>query len=128
MTYPTKGLLAGIIFIFLFQACKSDSKEAVPNVSSKSLIGEWNLITAKKSGQVTNLLDNALFRFDTNGNLTTNLGGEDTTLPYSLSDNKISVPGATPDEYNVLKVTADTLILSARLAKFDFEFVTLKNY
>ena len=107
-------------------SCRPDAKTSPLDLQLSSFNGEWRMDTAYKDGKQTKLLDNAFFKFDSLGNFSTNIQGDNTLFPFELKGNTVHVDGGKPNKYNVLVLTSDTLIMATRLRNFDFKFVALK--
>ena len=124
-----KGIYRDFIYVsfaVMMVGCTMD-KPGPEGLTKASFGGEWIMNTAYKDGKETKLLDNAFFRFDSLGNFSTNIQGDDTAYPFKLSGNSVQIEGAKPNKYSVLELTQDTLIMETRLRNFDFKFVTLKK-
>lgn len=121
-----------IFFLFLatfigllLNSCKNDPK-LQEKVILKERLGNWNMIEAKKDGEVTALLENGFISFEEN-KLTHNLSGDTLTVDYEISDNKITSIDPIFQNAELSRVYNDTTVIVTKYGNFLFEFILKKN-
>ncbi len=124
-TSTQASLVAFILMTVIFSSCKTDGPSAAMAEVSQ-LDGTYKMHKAYKSDQETKLLDNAFFTF-TDKTVITNVLGDETPHPYTLKNGKLEIEDGSSNPYNVDLVTPDTLIMTTRIRRFNFKFITVKS-
>ena len=115
-----------IIYFFgltLFVLSCADDKN---KITVDQLIGNLEIQQAKRNGTVTKLLSGGYFDFQGPTTMITNIKGEPITHDYKLNGKKISTEGKDPMEFEIVYLNADTIILTSKIGKSKFEFLTVK--
>lgn len=99
------------ICILSVVACKSDVP--VTDEEKLKLYGDWALEEAVRDGNLTKIMDGALFTIDS-ATFKTNLFGSDETFTYDRQGNTIILSGSDGQALNINKSTNDTLILDMK--------------
>ena len=100
----------------LLTACESDTESA-------SLEGEWQVLTARRNGAETPMMDGTPFRFGEDGSFFTGLLGNEATGTFAREGDVITTAGLEPAlEYEVRALTDTTLNLRADYRGFQFDF------
>ena len=87
------------------------------------LLGKWVLQEALRNGKPTESLDELYFEFYEDGQMNTNLAGEDQTGVYELEGGVIRQRETGMDvDYQLLELSDSALVLSTQLRDFSFRF------
>ena len=123
-----KCLLIVIPFCML-TACKDNESSTDTNGAKTDLelVGKWDMVTAYKGDKESKMLNKGYFTFDTLGQFSTNILGDNKLYAYKQSGQQIIVKDPQKSKYNVISKTKDTLILTAKLRNFNFKFITAKS-
>jgi len=118
-----------LISVCLFFSCKKDkpSNSTIEEMPSLELVGKWDMVTAYKGDKESKMLNKGYFTFDSLGQFSTNILGDNKSYPYKQTGDKIVVKNPNKSIYNVISKTPDTLVLSAKLRNFNFKFITSKS-
>lgn len=117
-----------IISLTLMLSCTEDKAVSINSgTASMDLEGKWDMVTAYKGRKESKMLNKGYFTFDSLGNFSTNILGDNKSYPFKLSGNAVKVNNPDKSTYNVLSKTRDTLILSAKLRNLDFKFITTRD-
>jgi len=111
------------LLICLICACAGDNQK----ISSDQLLGKLEIREAKRNGKITKLLSGGFFDFKNANTMLTNIKGDTISHTYALSGNKISTTGTDPMDFDIIYVSADTIILTSQIGKSKFEFLTIKD-
>lgn len=82
---------------------------------------------ASRSGIPTTTLKDAYFTFIGDTVMVTNLLREPKTFRYDYDGNTISQSGEMDVNYEIVKLSTDTLVMKANIQNYDFEFFLLKD-
>ena len=107
-----------LLFVCFF-SCGSDTAD--PAVT---LIGDWELVTARNNGQETNVIRELTFGFGADGTFDTNMMSNQQTGTYVLTGQEIVTTGVkVPLTYSIEAITDSTLHLrtEVRERQLDFE-------
>lgn len=95
-------------------------------INTKDLIGIWNVIDAEKNGEKLNSIEDAIFTFNNDETLTINSDfpgiNKDEPTPYKLNDLTISKVGSYELDFEIIDLTANSMILTAKIQGIDFQF------
>ncbi len=117
-------LLFMMLGAVLAMSCNSDKNQVK---IEDSLEGEWEILDALRNGRRTSTLDNGFIAFDSLGILSTNILGKTTTSNFSIEENVISSDGDFDYDFNIEKLSGDTMILSGQMRAFDMVFYLMRN-
>lgn len=110
------------ILSFFIQGCHN--KEAIFN----NLSHRWLLEKGFRNEKETDSLAGLYFDFDTSGEVTTNLNGQDERLTYKLDgEDIIELAGMEGVFLNILELSETKLILQTDIQGYTFKFVLLKD-
>lgn len=117
-----KLLLLLSMFCLTFIACKTETP-----VTANDIIGNWEIIAAKRNGKITSTLKGGYFKFDAHNKMGTNILGADQEFEYQLNGNTISQIGGEETSYRISNISNDTIQINSKIMNFSFEFVAVKN-
>ena len=107
---------------FFIQGCHN--KEAILN----NLSHRWLLDKGFRNEKETNSLAGLYFDFNTSGEVTTNLNGQDERLTYKLDgEDIIEIAGTEGVFLNIIELSETKLVLQTDIQGYTFKFVLLKN-
>ena len=107
---------------FFIQGCHN--KEAILN----NLSHRWLLDKGFRNEKETDSLAGLYFDFNTSGEVTTNLNGQDERLTYKLDGEDIIEIGGTEGVFlNIIELSETKLVLQTDIQGYTFKFVLLKN-
>ena len=107
---------------FFIQGCHN--KEAILN----NLSHRWLLEKGFRNEKETDSLAGLYFDFDTSGEVTTNLNGQDERLTYKLDgEDIIELAGTEGVFLNIIELSETKLILQTDIQGYMFKFVLLKD-
>ena len=107
---------------FFIQGCHN--KEAILN----NLSHRWLLDKGFRNEKETDSLAGLYFDFDTSGEVTTNLNGQDEILTYKLDgEDIIELAGTEGVFLNIIELSETKLILQTDIQGYMFKFVLLKD-
>ena len=110
------------ILSFFIQGCHN--KEAILN----NLSHRWLLEKGFRNEKETDSLAGLYFDFDTSGEVTTNLNGQDERLTYKLDgEDIIELAGTEGVFLNIIELSETKLILQTDIQGYMFKFVLLKD-
>jgi hypothetical protein len=104
-------------------ACKTEKQEDY----SEKILGRWEIVEAKRNGDLTESLAGLFFEFQTGGAMRTNLSATEETAAYELQDNKILQRQSQIEaDYTIEAVTDSTMTLTTTLRNYNFRFLLAK--
>ncbi|WP_116125037.1 hypothetical protein [Lewinella sp. IMCC34183] len=107
-----------LLFSLLF-SCGSDPE--LPPEAAAELEGRWELTDARRNNVKTTNLDGLYFDFRPNGELLTNLMGEEQQGTYTRNDTELVTEGVAPAmTYEIESLEAGELVLRSELQGFYF--------
>ena len=107
---------------FFIQGCHN--KEAILN----NLSHRWLLDKGFRNERETESLAGLYFDFNTSGEVTTNLNGQDERLTYKLDgEDIIEIAGTEGVFLNIIELSETKLVLQTDIQGYTFKFVLLKN-
>ena len=107
---------------FFIQGCHN--KEAILN----NLCHRWLLDKGFRNEKETDSLAGLYFDFNTSGEVTTNLNGQDERLTYKLDgEDIIEIAGTEGVFLNIIELSETKLVLQTDIQGYTFKFVLLKN-
>ena len=110
------------LLYFFIQGCHN--KEAILN----NLSHRWLLEKGFRNEKETDSLAGLYFDFDTSGEVTTNLNGQDERLTYKLDgEDIIELAGTEGVFLNIIELSETKLILQTDIQGYMFKFVLLKD-
>jgi hypothetical protein len=121
MTLLRTPLLCGMILVFLI-GCRSDD-----SLRESDLYGRWEVVSAKRSGRSTETLNGAYFDFQKNGQLQSNILGEETTDNYEFKGTMIIQEGEQDISYLVSRLENEQIQLDTRLRNTEFTFILARE-
>ena len=105
-------LVAGAIGL---TACKEE-----PTYQKDQLTGHWAVYSAERNGKNTSLLDGAVFQFQEDGTMNTNITGQERSGPFDLKGNKITFQDEGEMVFVIGTFYGDTLSLNTELQGMHF--------
>lgn len=103
----------------LMSSCTDDSAAAEVTVE-----GQWELVRALRNNTETGMLDGLKFDFQPDGNLSTNLMGNEDPGTYIWEGDEITTEGIKlPLTYEVRDMTDTTMHLRSNYRGFQFDFL-----
>ncbi len=106
------------IFLFIASGCKKDAVD-----DTKLLLGRWDIIEAKRGGQVTESLDQLFFEFFQDGKMRTNILGATENADFSMENMIIKQRKSQLEiDYKVDSLTDSVLTMSATINRYNFQF------
>ena len=123
MKYFTPRFFTIICFLsFFIQGCQN--KEAILN----NLSHRWLLDKGFRNEKETDSLAGLYFDFNTSGEVTTNLNGQDERLTYELEGEDIIALAGTEGVFlNIMELSDTKLVLQTDIQGYTFKFVLLKE-
>lgn len=124
-TFLFHGLL--LITICSLFACDFETGQEGPKIE-KMIDGDWEVIEARRNGKPTGSLDNGFYRINGNSvstNLSKNL--DSIVTDFKLLKNKLTHSNKEALDFDVSKMTADTLILETEIKSFKFEILLMPS-
>ncbi|MFT6806900.1 MAG: hypothetical protein ACJA01_000118 [Saprospiraceae bacterium] len=112
--------IVSFLLVF-FYGCTNEVQNA------EQLRGNWLLEYAERSGRPTTTLKDAYFTFIGDSLLRTNILQEDGEFSYKFTGETILQSGDMNITYDILHFTKDTLVLNAKIRKYDFKFLLLRD-
>jgi hypothetical protein len=107
---------------FFIQGCHN--KEAILN----NLSHRWLLDKGFRNEKETDSLTGLYFDFNTSGEVTTNLNGQDERLTYELDgEDIIELAGTEGVFLNIMELSETKLVLQTDIQGYTFKFVLLKE-
>lgn len=118
-----------IVLLAAFVACTGNSgtkDKEKKEIKQEQIIGNWEVFSAKRDGHKTQSINGASFLISPNGQVATNLLGNDQNFNYTLNDTIIVTKGIQNIDYHILGLTDSTLELSTQIQKRRFVFNLMK--
>jgi len=114
-----------MFFVFMSSCKDQPTKSIDPDLLS----GKWLIVNAKRNAKPTTTLNEAYFIFGEDNNMVTNFTGQDISASYQVISDIITHSGNGHDDqnYKILSLSRDSLILSTQIMKHDFEFFLLNE-
>jgi hypothetical protein len=107
---------------FFIQGCHN--KEAILN----NLSHRWLIDKGFRNEKETDSLAGLYFDFNTSGEVTTNLNGQDERLSYKLDGEDIIALAGTEGVFlNIMELSDTKLVLKTDIQGYTFKFVLLKE-
>jgi hypothetical protein len=123
ISFRSSLVLLGILALTLLSCNNKGSDKTLKD----SLIGEWEILDALRNGRRTTTLKDGFMRFEDEGKLTTNILGRETTSYYKFSDSKIESDGDFEYNFEIEKLSGDTLLISGKMKVFDMVFYMIRK-
>jgi hypothetical protein len=120
-----------IVFLSLFAlACHSSgsNEQEKPKVelSEVDLSGRWELVSARRDGKITRVLDHTYFIFSED-TLQTNFPSKEGTYSFDRIDNEIVTDEQSPTFYKIISINEDTLEFSLNLRGYLFKLTLVES-
>jgi len=112
-----------VTLIGILVSCVDDKNK----ITADQLVGNLQIKVAKRNGKVTKLLSGGYFDFENTNTMFTNIKGDTITHNYTLKNKKVITTGQDPMEFEIVYISADTIILTSKIGKSTFEFLTIKE-
>ena len=113
-----------LICLLSFFILGCHNKEAILN----NLSHRWLLDKGFRNEKETDSLAGLYFDFNTSGEVTTNLNGQDERLTYKLDgEDIIEIAGTEGVFLNIIELSETKLVLQTDIQGYTFKFVLLKN-
>lgn len=119
--------LVPLCFLFVTLPLLESCKEPVRAADTSLLSGSWVVVNAKRNAKLTTTLNEAYFMFNADSTMQTNFMGEEITGDFKINGNVISHNSDEKLDYTIIDLSKDTLILSAKIMDYDFEFYLLNE-
>ncbi|HLF65190.1 MAG TPA: hypothetical protein VI603_15605 [Saprospiraceae bacterium] len=104
--------IAGVMYL---TACKNEV-----SYHREQLTGHWAVYGAERDGKGTTLLNGAIFQFQEDGSMNTNITGQEISGPFDLEENKINFQGTEKMVFEIGMFHGDTLSLNTELQGMHF--------
>lgn len=116
-------LLTAFSLLLLTVACRTDQFD------DTALPGRWELAEGFRDGKESKMLDGLFFEFKPDGQLITNILGEQTSGRYDFDTGKhtISIHSGADFLFAIRKLDKAELILSGNINGSDFKFILHKK-
>jgi hypothetical protein len=98
-----------------FLGCKED-----PSIHQDQLTGHWAVYDAERDGKNTTLLNGAVFYFQEDGTMQTNITGQESSGRFDLNENTINFQGSESMLFEIGSLANDTLTLHTELQGMHF--------
>jgi hypothetical protein len=95
--------------------CKEESA-----YQSDALMGHWEVYDAERNGKGTTLLNGAVFLFEEENKMQTNVTGQETSGMYQLEQNVIVFTSAEQMEFKIAMLHGDSLALTTNIQNMNF--------
>lgn len=106
------------IFLLLASGCQNEVVD-----DSGKLLGRWDIIEAKRGGQVTESLDQLFFEFFQDGKMRTNILGATEDATYMMENMIIKQRESQLEiDYKVDSLTDSVLTMSTTINRYNFQF------
>ena len=100
-------------------ACIIGCKET-PSVHQDQLTGHWAVYGAERDGKNTTLLNGAIFQFQEDGTMQTNITGQESSGRFDLKENSINFQGTENMVFEIGSLSSDSLTLHTELQGMHF--------
>lgn len=117
-------LVCLILIAISWQSCQESNVNAI---DTTLLEGTWLVVNAKRNAKQTTTLNEAFFVFKGDSTMQTNIIGEELSASYKVNGQVITQGGDKEFNYNILKLTKDTMILGTEIMNYKFEFYLLNE-
>ena len=111
-----------IFLIVLLNSCTNE-----PAVEVDNLYGDWEIIAAKRNLKLTSTLRDGYFKFTEDGQMKTNIYGNDQVFNILVSSDEIVQQDGEKTVYKIRKLEKDTLHISSNIQKYYFDFLAVKR-
>ena len=109
-----KKLLSGnllLLFILLFTSCSNEDSN-----KTDFLYGKWEIDTAYRNGNKTELLTGLFFEFSADGNMRTNITGNPESVRFEIEENNIAQREGRIDlDYEIVELNDSSLIIKTSI-------------
>lgn len=109
----------GVMMSLSYQSCK----QAADPVDTSLLEGRWLVVSAERNATDTKTLNEAFFEFSADSTLQTNFTGQEIKSSYTSKNNIILLQSEDKLTFDILKLSADSLILATKLMDYDFKLI-----
>jgi hypothetical protein len=111
-----------LVSIFVFSACNNNNEE-----QETALLGRWEIEEAFRAGEATTTLAGMYFKFDSDGQLLTNIAGSDENYSYEVdNDHILQREGTIEADYTIEELADNRLVLTTTLGNKPFRIVLKK--
>lgn len=111
------------VLIVACQSTEEETSDTSSEFSIEKLTGHWELVSAKRDGKFTRVLDNTYFVF-TRDSVMTNFPSKEGRYSFKKLENEIVTQETSPTFYKIHSINQDTMEFSVNLKGYLFE-VTL---
>ena len=119
---PSRFLFTIILSSFFIQSCHN--KEAI----IQNLSHRWAIEKGFRNEKETDSLAGLYFDFNTSGEVTTNLNGQDERLSFKLDgEDIIALTGTEVVFLNIMELSETKLVVQTDIQGYTFKFVLLKE-
>jgi hypothetical protein len=115
-------VLLALFLLIIFIACQEEKK-----FDPLSLIGRWKVAEAYRNDAFTKTLEDAIFVFNSDMTMFTNLLPDSDTVRYTIQGNEIQSMGEETIYYHIDKLSLDTLSLTSEIHNSNFLFVLTRD-
>jgi len=124
MAYKIKVGIFLIVLGSVLVSCKEDKQ-----LDQNFLIGKWTMHNALRNNQPTTTLENAYFEFLDGNIMKTNILGTEEEAKYEFMSetNSIRQSGRHLMEYQIKKLTPDSLSMESKIRNYQFQFFLVKS-
>ena len=115
-------LLLFVLSSLICIGCKSE-----PKIEESAILGKWIVVEAERNAKPTLTLKDAFFEFRENGELITNILGQDHNYPFQLKQGIIYQHDIQNTAYEIAFISTDSLHLKTEIRNFQFDFYTKRE-
>ena len=121
--------LAVFLFLMFSLSCASDHSNTEDKLTLESVLpGDWHLIEAHRNEKLISTLQGVYFNFDSLGNVSTNLSGQEIQTKYQLEEDSFSyLEAGESKNYQTRIVSADTINIATKIQIFDFNLLLARG-
>ncbi len=114
-------VVGALVLVVATVACVEDKSTEV------DIKGFWEIAEAFRNNKPTLTLENAFINIESDSTLTTNLLRKEVQSDYTRINDKIRQVSPEFIEYQIVKLTNDSLELHTEIRGYDFNFILLKR-
>ncbi len=107
------SLLLASMFIF---SCEPEVK-----FDENILVGDWEIVSAKRNNRPTRTLEGAWLKID-DKTMRDNFFSNEKKIEYSVSGDRITHHTKPDRKYKIIELTSDQMVLTTTFQKHEFEF------
>lgn len=109
--------------IILLASCGADKSSLTIN----DISGTWSIVSAKRNGKTTRVLEGAYLSFLNDSLMNTNITGDTMDYKYTIKEQVIRQIGDPIIEYQLKSLQGDSLILNSIINDSKYNFLFIKH-